>query len=207
MNVNTQSYEGGVWKISKIENAVFRLLDQDHFSDLEREKLRFGIQIILAESYKIILVYSLAFLLDCIIPTLLAHLTFFLLRQVCLGYHFDNLWVCLCISIITFPIAIKYIALNYNSISTTYLYIIFAIILILIYTLSPKGTEKQPVINQEHKKYLRKKMTLRVLLIVGIFCIMPFGMKVFIAYGAFVESIMLIAQSMKGEFYYEMDHC
>ncbi|MFC5542826.1 accessory gene regulator ArgB-like protein [Ureibacillus suwonensis] len=186
---------------------MYHLLNQEYFSNLEREKLKFGIQLILSELYKIILIYSLAYLLDCIVPTLIAHISFFLLRQVCFGYHFSNLYVCIGTSIITFPIAVKLIASYYNMISGTLLYIIFGVSLILIYMLAPKGTEKHPLINQNHKKYLRKKMMFRVFLIFGIFCIVNFDVKVFIAYGVLVETIMLIAQSIKGEFYYEMDEC
>ena len=170
---------------------------------MEKEKLKLGIQIIISESYKLILIYLLAYLLNCIVPTLIAHLTFFILRQVCFGYHFNNLIICLATSIIAFPITIKYLADYYSIIPTFLLYIIFIIILVFIYKLAPKGTEKHPIINQHHKKYLRRKMAFRVFIIVGIFCISTFEIKVFIAYGALLESLMLISQSIKGEYFYE----
>jgi len=141
----------------------------------------------------------IAFLLDCVVPTLIIHSTFFLLRQVCLGYHFNNLYVCLIWSTIAFPISANYIANLTMSFSTFYLYLHAVLLLLLIYTLAPKGTLNQPIINQRHRIYLRKKMTIRLLLLVVVFYFSPQIIQVFIIYGVFLEVIMLIIQSIKGE--------
>lgn len=172
-------------------------MNQEQYSDIEKEKLKFGIQIILSEFTKLLLIYLVAFLLDCIVPTSITHLTFFLLRQVCLGYHFKNLYICLSWSTIAFPIAVNYLADLYLNFSITFLYIVTSVLLLVVYKLAPKGTENQPIISQKHQSHLRKKMTIRLLLIVGVFCFSPLEVKVFIAYGVFLETIMLIAQTIK----------
>ncbi|MGN7479039.1 accessory gene regulator ArgB-like protein [Solibacillus silvestris] len=174
-------------------------MNQEHYSMLEREKLKFGIQIILSEFYKLLLIYLLAFLLDCIFPTFIIHLTFFLLRQVCLGYHFSNLYICLVWSAIAFPVAADYLADLTIVLPVIYLYIGTSILLLLVYTLAPKGTGNQPVINQTHRSHLRKKMNIRLLLIIGAFCLSPLKIKAFIAYGILLETVMLIVQTLKGE--------
>ncbi len=159
--------------------------------------MNFGVQIILSELYKLLIIYLVAFLLDCIVPTLIIHITFFFLRQVCLGYHFNNLYACLIWSAIAFPVATHYLTGLNISFPVTYLYISTIILFLLIFILAPKGTENQPIINQRHRSYLRKKMTVRLLLVVTVFCFSPLKIKIFIVYGVFLEAIMLIIQTLK----------
>lgn len=131
------------------------------------------------------------------VSTLIIHLTFFLLRQVCLGYHFKVLYTCLIWSAIAFPVAAHYLAGLSINFSVTYLYISSIILFLLIFILAPKGTVNQPIINQRHQGYLRKKMTARLLLLIVVFCFSPLSVKVFIVYGVFLETIMLIVQTLK----------
>lgn len=175
-------------------------MNQEHYSTIEQEKLKFGIQIFLSEFYKLLVIYLVALLLDCIVPTLIIHLSFFLLRQVCLGYHFNNLYICLICSVLAFPIAAHYIAILDFSFSTFNLYLGILLLVSIIYILAPRGTENQPIINQKHLSYLRQKMTLRLLLLFVAFSFSPLQIKLFIIYGVFLEVIMLIIQTLKGRF-------
>lgn len=154
---------------------------------------------ILSEFNKLLVIYLVAFLLNCFISTLITHLTFFLLRHVCFGYHFKNLYVCITWSIITFPVTVYYLADLYANFSITFIYILFCTFILLVYMLSPKGTKNHPIINQAHRKYLRKKMKIYLIILVGIFCLSPLEIKVFILYGVLIESIMLILQTLEGE--------
>lgn len=124
-------------------------------------------------------------------------MTFFLLRQVCLGYHFKNFYTCLFWSVIAFPVAAKYLATLKINFHVTYLYIIGIILFLLVFKLAPKGTKNQPIINSRHRNYLRKKMTIRLLVLIGVFCLSPLKIKIFITYGIFLESTMLIVQTLK----------
>lgn len=178
---------------------MFNLLNQENYSVLEKEKLRYGIQIILSEFNKLLIIYLVAFLLNCVMPTLVTHLTFLLLRQVCLGYHFKSLYTCIGWSMITFPIAIKFLTELNRDFSGVFLYAIFCILLLTIYILAPKGTENQPIISEKHRNYLRKKMSVRLLVIIAVFCFSSEEIKILIAYGVFLEVIMLFLQTLKGE--------
>lgn len=175
------------------------MLNQENYSVVEKEKLRFGIQIILSEFIKLLIIYLVAFLLDCIVPTMITHLAFFLLRQVCLGYHFKNLYICVGWSIIVFPLAVKFLANSYVEFLETSLYIGLCILLLLVYILAPRGTENQPIISKKHRSYLREKMSKRMLIIIGVFCFSSLETKVLITYGVFLETIMIILQTLKGE--------
>ncbi|WP_223556601.1 MULTISPECIES: accessory gene regulator ArgB-like protein [Lysinibacillus] len=187
-------------RIYRLEKTLFNVLNQEQYSFLEREKLKFGIKIILSEFNKLLLIYLAAFLLDCMFPTLITHLSFFLLRQVCLGYHFKSLFTCIGWSMVAFPVAIYYLADFYVNFSELLLNIIFCILLVSIYTLAPKGTKNQPVISNAHREHLRRKMKIRLFLLVGVYFLSPIVVKFFIFYGVFLETIMLVLQSIKGEF-------
>ena len=158
---------------------------------------------ILSEFHKLLIIYLIAFLLDCFIPTLITHLTFLLLRQVCFGYHFKNLYICIGWSIIAFPIVVNFLSNLYVNPSKTFLYIGFCILLIFVHTLAPKGTENQPIISQKHRSHLRKKMKIRLLFLFLVFSFSPSEIKLFIFYGVFLETILLVLQTLKGEIYNE----
>lgn len=172
-------------------------MNQEHYSVLEQEKLKFGIQVIVSECYKLLPIYLLAFLLDCVVSTLIIHSTFFLLRQVCLGYHFRNMYVCLIWSAIGFPIAAHYLADLSKNYSVIYLNIGTIILFLSVFILAPKGTENQPIINQRHRSYLRKKMIVRLLLLVAVLSFSSLTIRTFIVYGVFLETMMLILQILK----------
>lgn len=70
----------------------------------------------------------------------------------------------------------------------------------VIFLLAPKGTVNQPIINQKHRSYLRKKVKIRLLLLVAVFYFSPLEIKAFIAYGIFLEVVMLIVQTLKERF-------
>lgn len=186
--------------MNRLEVTLFNFLDQEHYSVLEREKLKFGVQIVLSEFFKLLFIYAIAFLLHCIVPTLIIHITFFLLRQVCLGYHFNRLYTCLIWSAIAFPGATYFIAHFNINFQVNHLYIGMGILVVAILLLAPKGTVNQPVINQKHRSYLRKKIAIRLLLIIAVFYFSPLEIKAFIAYGIFIEVTMLIAQTLKERF-------
>lgn len=183
--------------IYRLENTLYNLLNQEHYTDLEREKLKFGIQIILSESIKLMIVYLTAFLLDCIGPTLITHLTFFFLRQVCFGYHFKNLYVCIGWSLMTLPLATYLLAERVIDLSSMALYITFFVLWLWVYILAPRGTENHPIISEQHQGYLRGKIIIRLLLLVLIFIFIPIDIKIFITYGLLIETVMLNLQILK----------
>ncbi|QCR33450.1 accessory gene regulator ArgB-like protein [Lysinibacillus sp. SGAir0095] len=189
-----------VYRIYRLENMLFTWLNQATYNEIEREKLKFGIQMIISESSKTLIIYLTAFFLDCVIPTLITHLTFFFLRQVCFGYHFRNLYVCIGWSLISFPLVTRYLANLDLDFSTAVHFFILGIFLVSIYILAPQGTENQPIISQQHRRYLRKKITVRLCLLVVIFFITPSAIKIFITYGLFLETLMLLLQLLKERF-------
>lgn len=55
--------------ISKLENSIVNILIQDKHTDIEREKIIFGVKIILNDLWKFMIVYLIALYLDCFFAT------------------------------------------------------------------------------------------------------------------------------------------
>ncbi len=51
----------------KLENIITKALIQENHNEIEKEKIRFGIQLIVNDIWKILFIYIVAFLLNCFI--------------------------------------------------------------------------------------------------------------------------------------------
>ncbi|MGG1220784.1 accessory gene regulator ArgB-like protein [Priestia endophytica] len=178
-----------------IETMLFNALSSSAHSRLDQAKLHFGIRLIISNVSKLIIVYTVAALLDCFVPMFVAHVVFFLLRQVSFGYHFDNEWTCILWSIIAFPVT--------SHILTTYvlpsviLYFIGLLSILLIMLKSPVGTEKHHIINERHRQYLRRKLFFRIIFIGIIFIFSSHFFQQFIVLGLAIQSSVLGIQLLK----------
>jgi accessory gene regulator B len=118
------------------------------------------------------------------------HITFLILRQVCFGYHFVNNIQCYLWSIILFPVLcqVKYV------ISANLSLPILFISLILLIVFAPVGTKKNPILNKDHRKYLRKKFWFRVIYILIISFSLPTSFRLFVALGVMIQTLMVLIQ-------------
>lgn len=178
--------------MDSIANFLFNRLVQPQYSELERTKLIFGIRVLLTNVITLLVVYTASILLGCVLETLITHVAFFLVRQVALGYHFKNIYECIAWSAIAFPVASK--ALTYLSLMDWIVYAVLAIAAVVIFTIAPCGTTKQPVVNEKHRLHLRKKLKIRLPLIVIAFIFVPSIFKPFLALGLTIQTILLLVQ-------------
>lgn len=177
-----------------IANYLFDRLVRENHTTLERSKLNFGIRIMLTNLVTIASVYSIAILLGCLLETLITNVAFFLIRQVALGYHFKSLFECIGYSIIGFPLVGKLI--TYVTLSDWVVYAIFAVIALIVVIIAPIGTVKQPVYNEKHRLYLRKKIWIRLAVLLLAIVLVPTVLKPFIALGLVLECVVLIVQKI-----------
>lgn len=176
--------------MSIFENIIIGKLIQPDYTEAEKAKIIFGVQLLLTDFYKLIAVYGVSILLDCLLEVFIMHVSFLMLRQVCFGYHFVNNIQCFIWSIVLFPIfcKIQYI------ISANVCVPILLISIILLVIFSPVGTKKHPVINQLHKKYLRKKCWYRVIFILIISYLLPQELRLFVSLGVVVQTLLVLIQ-------------
>lgn len=131
------------------------------YSDLELEKLKYGLEGIYLTLTKTLIILVLALLLGTFKETLLTIVLFAIIRFFCFGFHAEKSYQCLIISIIEFnllPLLILNIDINYQIIVIICL---LAIGNFLIF--APADTVKRPLPNKK-KRVIRKTFSV----IIGI---------------------------------------
>lgn len=182
---------------NKLEKSITNVLIQENHNEIEREQISFGVKIILNDLWKFIIVYLIALQLNCLLPTLITHLVFYVLRQVCFGFHFENNLICLIASVIALPIGGYFINNIYSQ--NNYIIIVGAILTFVLVLFAPANTAKRPVYNLEHKIYLKKKLIVRLLIIWAAIFLANDVVDLFISYGIILITISVLIQKIKGE--------
>lgn len=177
------------------------LIQDDHHTELEKEKIRFGIQLIFNDLWKVLIIYIIALVLNCFIPTLVTHIAFILLRQVCFGFHFQNSWICLISSIVSLPVAL-YLVDRIN-LDSEYKFLIGILTSLILLIIAPIGTKKRPVFNQKHRIYLRKKLIIRLFILWLTILFLKENYQTFIMYAILLITISVIIQKILGGENYE----
>ena len=185
----------------KVENMITESLIQESHTDIEIEKIKFGIRLIVNDLWKMLIIYFIAIILNCFVATLITHLIFMVLRQVSFGFHYQSSFVCLVASIISLPVGLYIITIHLN----TFYFLFWSSILstFLLLLIAPVGTIKRPVFNQNHRNYLRKRLLMRLLILwIAIFMLKD-DYQVFILYAINLIAISVLAQKILGGRNYE----
>lgn len=182
--------------LSHLEERAVNILILEKYNEIEREKIRFGVRLVFSDSWKVMIVYLIAFCLDVVLVTLLTHLIFFTLRQVCFEFHFQNSLVCLISNVFSLPIAVFFIKSWY--LESKYIFSIALISTIALLLFAPIGTEKRPIFNGKHRRYLRKKLFIRLLIIWTITLFLSTYFQSFILYAIILIAISVLTQKLQG---------
>ncbi|RAZ67292.1 accessory gene regulator ArgB-like protein [Planococcus maitriensis] len=180
-----------------IESVLIKSLVRPDHSEVDKIKIRFGVQTILSNGMKLLMVYATAILLGCLIPTLITHAGFFILRQVSLGYHFKTEWSCILWSIFAFPVLA--LVLERISLPSESIWAAAFAALLFIALAGPAGTKKNPIQNKYHYQYLQKKLLIRLLIVVGALVLSSNDIRQFLVLGIVVQGVALGIQLLKRE--------
>ena len=186
----------------KIEDIIAKTLIQENHTEIEREKIKFGIRLIVNDLWKILIIYAIAFILNCFIPTLITHITFIVLRQVCFGFHFQNSMICLVASTISLPFGL-YIITSINVNADHFIFLIGIISTLILLILAPVGTKKRPVFNQNHRNHLKKQVFIRLSILWIIIFVLKGDYQLFLLYAINLIAISVLTQKILGGRNYE----
>ena len=127
-------------------------------SEEDIEKITYGLQVIILNTFHSILLFVIAYFLGILIYTLIAYIFFAILRLFASGVHANSTLTC-CIVSSTFFFGNVYLSLNISknilAIST-----IFLVSLVLILLYAPADTEERPLISKKLRKSLKIKSAL-----------------------------------------------
>ncbi|WP_160692152.1 accessory gene regulator B family protein [Clostridium sp. C2-6-12] len=153
----------------KLSNLCLQFIkDNTSTSDEDAEKIYYGLQVIMLDISKSIILLGTAYLLGVFKYTLIAFLVFAFLRSFASGAHANSTLQCIIVNYILF-LGNVYLSL-YLPLNTAVQTIIFILSLLLVFLYAPGDTEERPLVS----KKLRKQLKIKSILIVIAFFISIF---------------------------------
>lgn len=135
------------------------------------EKIYYGLQVILMDTSKTILLLATGYLLGILKYVVIAYIVFAFLRNFASGVHANSTLQCIIVNYVLF-LGNVYLSLNF-SINIIAQSIIFIISFILVFLYAPGDTEERPLVS----KKLRKSLKIKSLTVVIIFYIITLLIK------------------------------
>ncbi|KIJ87059.1 MULTISPECIES: accessory gene regulator AgrB [Staphylococcus] len=128
---------------AKIDNFAKQLQQRNNLDRIEYLKMRLGMQVVVNNFFKTIVIYGVSLLCHMFLYTLTVHLTFFLIRHFAHGAHAKNSLLCYIQSVIYF-VLLPWIV-GYVQVSSLIMYTLALVGLIIISIYAPSATKKQPI--------------------------------------------------------------
>ncbi|WP_143314605.1 accessory gene regulator B family protein [Clostridium sp. HBUAS56017] len=146
----------------KLTNFIGETLSK---SDEDLEKIEYGIKVIFLNLFKMIILFSTAYILGVFKYTLIALIIFAIFRTFASGAHANSSLQCIILNYVLF-LGNVYVSM-YFPLNKLYISLIFIISLILTYFYAPADTADRPLVS----KKLRKSLKIKSLLVVIFFYI------------------------------------
>ncbi|OGO81886.1 MAG: hypothetical protein A2Y18_00575 [Clostridiales bacterium GWD2_32_19] len=142
-------------------------------SEVELQKVKYGIDILILNSYKLVIIFFIAYLLGILFQTFLFMLSYGFIRLFAFGMHAQRGITCLLSTIVIFLGLTYYspfVMLNHLQIS-----VLFIINLTSVMLFAPADTGKKPIVNPQRRKILKGKSVaaLVFLYLIAIFYCSP----------------------------------
>lgn len=167
-----------------------------HKEGIEKVKLQYGMEMILLNASKLIVIIIIAALLGIIPQMLITLLSFNIIRNKAFGLHARSSVGCMIGSILLFIVCVYFA--NMIEISNVLIVSSFSVFAILMALYAPSDTEKRPLIGVKMRERLRKKSVITVFVVMTIALLIPYGnIKTLILLGALIEMIMVLPLTYK----------
>ncbi len=160
--------------------------EKPHLTDVELEQIEYGLAGVYLSVTKLIIIITVAFLLEIQKECVTFLIIFAILRNNAYGIHATKSWICLVTSSVAF-LGIPILAMNLVM-PLPLKYLLGVIATVLVYKNSPADTKKRPIINK--KKRLRHKILATITAI--IYTILSITIRDNFLANSFLISILLI---------------
>ncbi|MEJ7542503.1 accessory gene regulator AgrB [Staphylococcus intermedius] len=172
-----------------IEKMALKLQQRQNLSHIEFLKVRLGMQVVVINTFKAIVTYGLALLLNIFLYTLIVHLTFLTLRTYSHGAHAKTSMLCHVQNIVAF-VMLPWLIVQYD-ISFQFLLILSLLSALIVIKYAPAATKKRPIAPKKVKG-LKIKSIIVFVLLMTIACIVPPPYNRFVVYGVLLQSFTLL---------------
>jgi len=156
----------------------------------ELEKIKYGIEVILINIFKLFILLITAQIFGIFIYTFIAFISFAFLRVFASGVHANSSIKCIITNYLIF-FSIVYLS-SFYSLSKSLTVVTFLISLSLIILYAPADTEERPIISKKLRKTLKIKSIACIIFLAIVSLLMKKDVyRNLIAYAALEESIMI----------------
>jgi len=192
--------EESVQRIGIIESLASRMalwLNKERQGDhIDYLKMKLGIETILTNVSKGLIVYGLAILLGLFLQTLILHVAYAVVRRYAYGLHANSSTVCSIVSIILFigtPILSQYIPFTRLMVIGCGL-----LFITLLYLYAPADTDKSPIIGAERRRSLRMKSIVACAVVTGVAFLYPDPfIRSLLMLGVAIQIVMILPLTYK----------
>ncbi|GGI42379.1 accessory gene regulator AgrB [Mammaliicoccus stepanovicii] len=181
---------------TQIDKIALRLQQSNDLDRITYLKVKYGLEVFVGNLMKTVVIYGSSLLCHVLIYTLIAHISYFVIRYFAFGAHAKSTFMCTVQSLIMF-VAIPILIIEL-SISYWFMLTLAIIGYLIIIKYAPMGTRKHPIL-EEWKQGLRLKsiLTASILIFISFFAKEPY--QQLICLGLFLESLSLLPIFYKKE--------
>jgi accessory gene regulator B len=160
-------------------------------SEQKLAEINYGIAVFITNSYKMVLIFLLAILLNIFKPFLVAFLSFGALRTFASGVHAKGEWTCLPVSTLFF-FGIVYLGMAVN-LNVYALSILFALCFAAVLKYAPADTEERPIVSRRLRRRLKllSCLTLSALYAAAVYTLGTSTSSI-IAFAVLIETILIL---------------
>lgn len=181
---------------TQIDKIALRLQQSNDLDRITYLKVKYGLEVFVGNLMKTVVVYGVALLCHIFFYTLVAHISYFVIRYFAFGAHAKSTFICTIQSLVMFialPVLIIKFALPY------WLMLSLALIgYLIIIKYAPMGTRKHPILDK-----WKKGLKIKAIIVTSILLIISFFVGItyqqLICLGICYEAISLLPIFYKKE--------
>lgn len=181
----------------KISKKILKYLSIDNqFNKIDQIKISYGLSIFIINTIKLISIYLIAYIYNCIYITFITHISFYIIRRYAYGAHAKKSYICTFLGIFMFVILPNFV--SYIYIDTKSLIIINLLNFFILGIYAPAKTKKNTIgDNSKIKKFKIKAMFNNFLILLFIICINNISISVLIVLGSSLAVLLVTPISYK----------
>lgn len=168
----------------------------EDYSEEKLAEIDYGIAAFITNSYKMVFIFILAFLLNIFQYFLIAIISFGALRTFASGVHAKREWTCLPVSTSIF-LGITYLGITFD-LNIHIINLVFILCFAAILKYAPADTEERPIVSRKLRKKLKILSVITILVLYAI-AMYSLGTKAssIITFAVLVESILILPVTYK----------
>ena len=163
---------------------------------LEFTKMAIGIEVILINISKLVIMYLIAIILGVVVQTLFIHGAYIMIKRYSFGLHALNSTVCTIVSCLLF-VAVPWFVFGIM-INNVMVLTVFPFIILSMYLYAPADTKARPIIGSKRRSRLKWKAVVSALLLMVITIAIPNeSVKLLLTLGAVYQVISILPLTYK----------